>query len=54
MRNLTKINEMLKLINKLNNCGYIEASQFDRINMTEKRLEFDRKKITPTNLTDGS
>ena len=32
----------------------IEASKFDRINMTEKRLENDRKKITPTNMTDGS
>ena len=31
-----------------------EASQFDRINMTEKRLEYDRKKITPTNMTNGS
>ena len=34
--------------------GLNEASYFDRINMTEKRLEYDRKKITPTNMTDGS
>ena len=30
----------------------IEARYFDRIDMTEKRLEYDRKKITPTNMTD--
>ena len=28
----------------------IEASQFDRINMTENRLEYDRKMITTTNI----
>ena len=29
-----------------------EARYFDRIDMTEKRLEYDRKKITTTNMTD--
>ena len=31
-----------------------EASYFDRINMTENRLEYDRKMITPTNMNDGT
>ena len=30
----------------------MEASKFDRIDMTEKRLEYDRQMITPTNMTD--
>ena len=30
-----------------------EASYFDWINMTESRLEYDRKIITPTNMNDG-
>ena len=31
-----------------------EASYFDRINMTEKRLKYDRKKFTPTNMNVGT
>ena len=32
----------------------MEASYFDRINMTQNRLEYDRKIITPTNMNDGT
>ena len=32
----------------------LEASYFDRINMTENWLEYDRKNITPTNMNVGT
>ena len=31
-----------------------EASYFDQINMTENRLEYDLKNITPTNMNVGT
>ena len=34
--------------------NYYEASYFDQINMTENRLEYDRKIITPMNMNDGT
>ena len=32
----------------------IEASYFDQINMTENGLEYDQKKLTPTNVSIGT
>ena len=31
-----------------------EASYFDRINMIQNGLEYDRKKFTPTNVNAGT
>ena len=39
--------------NKLN-WRNIEVSYFDWINMTKNWFEYDRKKITPTNMNDGT
>ena len=33
---------------------FFEASYFDRINVTENGLEYDRKKFTPTNVNAGT
>ena len=46
-----KLHIILYFIPKL--CLF-EASYFDLINMTENWLEYDRKKITPTNMNDGT
>ena len=43
-----------KLIQILHLNDFVEASYFDRINITENGLEYDQKKLTPTNVNAGT
>ena len=43
----------LKCDNKIHQV-FLKASYFDRINMTENGLEYDRKNFTPTNMKIGT
>ena len=45
---------ILEQQSKTNNCQHVKASSLDRIKMTEKRLEFDRKNFTPTKVNFGT